>query len=245
MLTSLHEGAPGSSPVVVFPHAGGSPRFFRHWPQALSRTPLLGVTYPGRDTRMNETYADNPHGDDLLGLAHAAADAIRAIGLAAPVLVGHSFGAYLAYETATELLRRGDTGVRLVVSGQNPPAHRPATLLHRAGDDELVADIVRQNPGSAEVWANPQLRNIFLPPVREDYRLLETYAPPTTVFPKLPEILVCRADSDGEVLPETLDDWHACAHRVHPPAVFRGDHFYLAEPDLQLPRHLAATFSLR
>ena len=240
VLTVLHPGGSGAA-VVVFPHAGGSPRFFRHWGEVLPATALIGVTYPGRDARRNESYADGPHGDDLVGLARTAADAIQAAGLAAPVLVGHSLGAYVAYEAAAALTRAGVLGVRLVVSGQTPPDHRPTTTLHRGADDDLVADIIRQNPDSAQLWELEELRARFLPAVREDYRLLETYAPSAAI---VPELLVCYSDRDDEICAETIGTWHRYAHLAHPPAVFTGGHFYLQAPDEQLPRRLAASFGL-
>lgn len=242
VLTTLHRGAPGSAPVVVFPHAGGSPRFFLHWGQVLPATTLIGVTYPGRDARAEQTYADCPHGSDLVGLARSAAESIERARLTAPVLVGHSFGAYIAYETAAVLTRNGAQGVRLVVSGQNPPEHRAMTTLHRADDAELIADMVRQNRRSAAVWEDDNLRAIFLPAAREDYRLLETYVPTMSA---VAEILVCYGDRDPEVSSVKAAGWHRYAARAHPPAVLAGGHFYLQAPDRQLPRRLAASFGLR
>lgn len=242
MLTALHPGVPGSPTVVVFPHAGGSPRFFHHWARALPATTLVGVTYPGRDARVEESYADDPHGNDLVGLARSAAQAIIDAGIASPVLVGHSMGAYVAYEAAAALTRSGAAAVRLVVSGQNPPEDRPSTSLHTANDAYLVADVIRQSPDSAALWEVAELRSMFLPAVREDYRVLETYTPTQAV---IAELLVCYGDRDHEVSPARLDRWRSHATLFHPPAALSGGHFYLHAPDLQLPRRLAATFGLR
>lgn len=241
VLTTLRGGPPGSPTVVVFPHAGGSPRFFHHWGPVLPATTVVGVTYPGRDERAEESYADNPDGDDLVGLARSAANAITKAGITAPVLVGHSMGAYVAYETAAALTRDGAADLRLVVSGQNPPEHRPSTTLHRRDDADLIADVVRQNPRSAALWQVEELRSMFLPAVREDYRLIETYLPTTTT---VAEILVCHGHRDPEVSPDQLAGWRGYTERLHPPAVLAGDHFYLQAPDVQLPRLLAASFGL-
>ncbi|GAA4997387.1 thioesterase II family protein [Actinopolymorpha pittospori] len=241
MLTALNQGVPGSPTVVVFPHAGGSPRFFQHWRTVLPTTTLVGVTYPGRDTRLDESYADNPYGDDLLGLARSAADAISHAGIASPVLVGHSMGAYVAYEVAAALTRAGTTAVRVAVCGQNPPEDRPTTALHLADDADLVADMVRQDPDSAPLWQLDDVRSMFLPAVREDYRLLETYTPTATV---VAELLVCHGDRDHEVSPDRLDGWRRHATRFHPPVALSGGHFFLKAPDAQLPRQLTTSFGL-
>jgi pyochelin biosynthetic protein PchC len=241
MITALRQGVPGSPTVVVFPHAGGSPRFFQHWGAVLPATTLVGVTYPGRDHRIDDSYADSPYGDSLVGLARSAADAISHAGIASPVLVGHSMGAYVAYEVAAALTRAGTTAVRVVVSGQNSPDDRPTTALRLADDADLVADMVRQDPDSAPLWQLDDVRSMFLPAVREDYRLLETYTPTATV---VPELLVCHGDRDHEVSPDRLDGWRRYATRFHPPVALSGGHFFLRAPDVQLPRQLATSFGL-
>jgi len=238
-LTVLREGA--GPPVVLFPHAGGSPRFFQPWTGVLPGAHLVGVTYPGRDARMDERYADGPYGDDLAGLARAVAGELLATGLASarPVLAGHSLGALVAYETAVMLTGEDVPPVRLVVSGQNPPERRAATALHRGTDAELIADVVRQNPASAPLWEVEELRGIFLPALREDYRVLETYEPGDGI---VPEILVCHGDRDAEVDPGAVADWNRRARTGHPPVVLDGGHFYLQPPDVQLPRLIAERF---
>lgn len=241
-LTRVQAG--GCPPVVLFPHAGGSPRFFQRWTRSLPGVRLVGVTYPGRDERMEERYADGPYGDDLVGFARAVADELVADGVATlggggPVLVGHSLGAFIAYETAAALAATGVAPARLVVSGQNPPELRTATALHKDTDAALVADIVRQNPGSAQLWEIDELRQIFLPAVREDYRLLETYVPGDGI---VAEVLACYGDQDEEVDPDTMAGWNRRAELAHPPVVLSGGHFYLQPPDEQLPRLLARRF---
>ncbi|WP_438484809.1 thioesterase II family protein [Streptomyces sp. S186] len=221
-------------PVVIFPHAGGSPRFFLHWTGVIPTARLFGVTYPGRDARLHERHRDSPHGDSLVGLARSIADDLAAAGLAeaAPVLVGHSMGALVAYETAAALAARGARGVQVVVSGQNPPSHGVGTALHRDTDAKLIADIVRQNPASAELWQVPELREMFLPVVREDYRLLETYACTGAV---IPDIHVVFGDRDDEVDPVRIGEWNDFATQRRAPVRCAGGHFYLQAPDTQLP----------
>ncbi|WP_052230272.1 thioesterase domain-containing protein [Streptomyces sp. CT34] len=233
------EARKGGVPVVVFPHAGGSPRFFLHWTGVIPKARLYGVTYPGRDTRLQERHEDLPHGDSLVGLARSAADDITAAGLAGPdgpggagpVLVGHSMGALVAYETAAALAARGVHGVRVVASGQNPPTHRVGTALHRDTDEHLIADIVRQNPASADLWQVPELRAMFLPVVREDYRLLETYECTGAV---VPDIRVVFGDRDGEVDPVRIGEWNDFSAVQRAPVRCAGGHFYLRAPDTRL-----------
>lgn len=228
-------GSPTPAPtgtVLVFPHAGGSPRFFAHWQQPLPCVDLLGVTYPGRDARMDDLYPDSPYGDTLTGLARSIAHELHEQRPRRPlILVGHSMGAFVAYETAVALRLLGTTAT-LVVSGQDPPSRRIATCLHQDTDERLIDDIVRQNPASAEVWDVQELRRLFLPVIREDYRILETYEPTGNV---VPAILAVFGDEDGEIDRGHIDEWSRFCDDFHGVQRCLGAHFYLQAPDLQLP----------
>lgn len=232
-MTSLTElGGPatdGTATVVVFPHAGGSPRFFLPWRDRLPATYLLGVTYPGRDHRM-----DAPPAPSLRALAAEVATELAARAEARPVtLVGHSLGGWIAYETAVRLAAStAAEDLRLVVSGQNPPTVRPDTALHAAPDDALIEDVVRQNPGNAEIWTVPELCRLFLPSVRQDYRLLETYVPSLEVVPRIQVVL---GDEDREVCRERTGEWARFSREPLVTTEVAGPHFYLAPPDTQLP----------
>nr|WP_233148857.1 alpha/beta fold hydrolase [Shimwellia pseudoproteus] len=225
--------------MVIFPHAGGSPRFYSHWCQKLPDARLWGMTYPGRDGRSAEKPAPS-----IQQLAAACASQL-AVRLAAlppvPVMLfGHSMGAWVAWECA-RLLEQRLPAQRLVtvVSGQNPPDQSPGSRLHLAQDAALIADINRQHPASRALWEIAELRQLFLPLVREDYRLLETYrAQPGTVR----RLHVVYGRDDGEIDPTRIANWQhwgreRCRYRAFP-----GGHFYLAAPDTTLPRYLSELF---
>jgi len=100
-------------------------------------------------------------------------------------LVGHSFGALLAYEVAATLPRTGPGPALLIVAGRNGPAaglaHRP---LHMLDDDRLIESLRRLGGTPAEVLAEPALMRLALPVLRTDLRLAETYArPPRPALP--------------------------------------------------------------
>lgn len=221
--------------TVVLPHAGGSPRAFRHWEGEFSDRQLWGVTYPGRDHRI----ADRPYGD-LVTTAEEVATEITALDPQprTVVLVGHSMGAWAAYEVAVALAAAPPPTpqIQLVVSGQNPPHLTPGTRLHTAPDELLVADIVRQNPQSAEVWAVPELRSTFLPAVRDDYRLLETYRPSAPPAPPPWTVTVVVGSTDREVDHRALFQWDRYSSTPARIITLPGGHFYLAAPDVSLAR---------
>ena len=91
--------------IVVFPHAGGSPRFYTSWCRELpAGVDLYGVTYPGRDMLLDE-----PPPETLVDLASDCATEMEPIiqALGSVVMFGHSMGAYVAFEATRSLERSG------------------------------------------------------------------------------------------------------------------------------------------
>ncbi len=225
----------GSGPVrgrlVVFPHAGGSPRFYRHWAQALPAVHLIGALYAGRDSRLHDPFpasvaemaAETAH--ELLGGRPGRPRAV-------PVTrFGHSFGALVAYQTGLELSRLGSPPDLLVVSGHDAPTHAPLLPEPDLADEELLADLFRLDPRNRLVFSDPDLRRIFLPAVRSDYRLAHSYRLPAEVRP-LPRAAVINGARDTETTRQGSLRWGCLAHRFDGVRLVPGGHFHLARPQL-------------
>lgn len=221
--------------VVFFPHAGGSPRFFTHLAMAMPHCRVFGVTYPGRDHLIDAAPLT-----EMTTLAMRIAHELvaRFSDESGPLtLVGHSLGAFVAYETAAVLGTFLDpVRTTVVVSGQNPPlADRSADLSVPRTDDEIVADVIRQNPATAPIWGNVELREFFLPIVRADYQLLNAYQFSKT---RIEKVKVVIGDQDTEVDPSRVAGWQQVSNQPVEISVVSGGHFYLDSPDVQLAQEL-------
>ncbi|MGH3970897.1 MAG: thioesterase II family protein, partial [Mycobacterium sp.] len=170
---TLWRSTPRNRAIVVFPHAGGSPRFYASWCREIpTGVDLYGVTYPGRDQLLGE-----PPPETLVGLASDCATELEPIiqSSAGVVMFGHSMGSYVAFEATRSLERSGIPVTALVASGADAPHLRTEQAWHRACDDDLVRHVSELDAGSGEVLAVPELRRMFLPTIRDDYRLVEHY----------------------------------------------------------------------
>lgn len=237
---ALSEATPGNHVIVVFPHAGGSPRFFSSWCRELpAGVDLYGVTYPGRDLLLDE-----PAPDTLVDLGSDCGTELEPIipSSGSVVMFGHSMGASVAFEATRSLERSGIPVTALVVSGADAPHLEPRPGIerawHRACDDDLVRHTGELDVRSLEVLAVPELRQLFLPAIRDDYRLIENYRAEPDPRLSCP-LHVMYGTSDPEVTASRVAAWAAYTRADWQVRPFPGDHFYLTAHAAQIVAYLS------
>ncbi|MDQ0505098.1 thioesterase II family protein [Xanthobacter agilis] len=193
--------------LVLLPHAGGSVAALP-WRARLPRAVAEGVVdleLPGHGRRFGAPFAPS-----LRALAAALAADIRAAVGDVPVLFqGHSMGALLAYEIARERCAQGGAVAGLVLSGRAAPrwpAARDAPPRHLCADAVLVDELRRLGGTPAEVLAAPDLMDLVLPVVRDDFRLVETYRWEPGPRLRVPAVVLGGRD-DPATSPAALAAW--------------------------------------
>ena len=210
--------------LELFPHAGG----MAHQYAPLSRR-LRGLCagYGAEvDIRVADYRADGP-ARDVQQIARSCAEEL-ARGDGPVVLAGHSLGAFVAYETALLLAPTSGT-LSLVVSGQVAPQLHRGGSLHLASDEALVEELTRVDGGNRELFADAQMRSAFLPSIRDDYRLVETYTPSEPGAP-LQRIVAVKGDRDGELDVHTMALWRRHARQRCGPIIVPGSHMHHLNP---------------
>ncbi|WP_353980207.1 thioesterase II family protein [Salinicola endophyticus] len=218
--------------LACFPHAGGSASFFRNWSEHLpADVDLLALQYPGREDRFNEAPATR-----LDALAEGAASALQEFTDAPLALFGHSLGAALAYETALRLESAGVTLRHLFVSAHPAPHRQRGGALHGGDEAALLKDIRRQG-GASELLEDAELRALFLPILRADYQVIETYqrAQPIALDCLLDVLL---GERDEEVSSAEARAWEDNSRHPVKLKRFPGGHFYLSEERDAVIEHL-------
>ncbi|MFG2500687.1 thioesterase II family protein [Streptomyces sp. NPDC048441] len=210
--------------LFCFPHAGGGAGFFRPWRAALgSDVEVCSVVLPGREARLRET----PY-RSMTEMLPPLTDAIAEWADRPYAILGHSTGAAVGYEVARRLAAHPVGPPRaLLVSGRrspySPPAGPPRHLLPQREFLQAVFDLGGTPP---ELLGQPELLELFLPALRGDFALNETYRPlpggpldcPVTAF---------TGQHDPEVTPEQMTEWRRVSTGPFGLRVFRGGHFYL------------------
>lgn len=221
-------GPPGGPPPALrlfcLPHVGGSASVYEPWRGALGEdVEVCPVELPGRQTRMRDRAFTR-----IEPLVDALASTI-ADELDVPyALFGHSLGALVAFELARELRRRGaaEPCVLFASGGPAPRLARVRPPVHDAPDDRVIALLQALGGLPDDVLDEPELLRPFLPTIRADFAVFETYEyrpePPLTC----PVVVFTGAD-DVEVPLDRVAPWSAESTGRFTSHVLPGDHFFV------------------
>ena len=215
--------------LVCLPYAGGGSAVFHRWRTTLPpHVDLVPLALPGHDGRLAE-----PPRTDLRMLADELAEDMRP-ALGRPyVLVGHSLGAWIAFELARVLRRRGlPQPELLVVAGARPPhIDLPQSPLHLLPDKEFIAALQARYDGiPSAILASAELLQLLLPVLRADIQMVETYRYADEA-PLEIEFLVLGGAEDPAISAAQLADWRRHTSRNCSVRQFPGGHFFLFRGD--------------
>jgi medium-chain acyl-[acyl-carrier-protein] hydrolase len=210
--------------LFALPSAGGGAAGYFRWRPALApRVDVLPILLAGREARIGETPIA-----DLHTLVAEIADAVEPLVDRSYALWGHSMGAWLAFELARELRRRGARTPDLLIVAASPAPQRPKSdaPLRALPDAEFVAEVSRRFDGiPTAVRGNAELLQLLLPALRADMTLIETYEyadePPLDV-----EILALGGTEDRAVPATALADWRRHTSRKFSQRTLPGGHFF-------------------
>lgn len=210
--------------LFCFPYAGGGASVFRTWRDGLSdQLDVIGVQIPGRENRFRETAHSTmkPLVDQLI-------QPLRPYFDKPVVFFGHSMGALIAFELARTLQSSmGLTVSHLIVGGCNAPhLNSPLSVsLHQLDDNDFIDALIRLNGTPQEVFKNAELMQVFLPIIRADITLAETYVGNSDDLLTCP-ITILRGDQDHDTSAEAMQRWQELTTEPAVLHTIRGDHFF-------------------
>jgi medium-chain acyl-[acyl-carrier-protein] hydrolase len=210
--------------LFCLPYAGGGASIFRSWPESLPLgVEVVPIELPGRETRLRERPFSRLSAlvDELVEVLPPHLDRPFA-------LFGHSMGALIGFELARALRDRGrrEPTCLFVSAAGAPHTANPHPLLHAMPDDELHRHLRRLNGTPPAVLEHQELMKIFLPLLRADLEVCETYAyRPAT--PLAAPIFAFGGARDRLVSRERLEAWREETRSGFSHWTLPGDHFFL------------------
>jgi medium-chain acyl-[acyl-carrier-protein] hydrolase len=221
----------GKKPAIClfcFPYAGGSANVFRSWQRRMPpEVDLCLVHLPGRGRRVGE----QPF-TCMKALVNAVADQISYEIQQPYAFYGHSMGAVIAFELACELrVRHGAKPAALLLSGRRAPhVPRSSPPSFDLPEDQFIAELRRLNGTPEEVLADRRLLDVFLPLLRADFQVIESYqyqvqtplACPITVYGSLHDVAASIQE---------MQMWQDHTVAEFQMRLFPGSHFFIQEED--------------
>lgn len=214
--------------LIALSFAGGGASAFRSWPKRLPiDTELLCVELPGRESRLRE-----PPIGDLSRVIDALREALpSALAGRRFALFGHSLGALLAFELARALRDDGlGEPAFIIASGREAPTRRePGRQMHALVDDEFVDEMISRYDGIPKILLDePELLELFLPAMKADMRLTETYVYRPAARFTCP-IHVLTGNQDTRLTRDLLLPWAEETTGDAPLTYFPGGHFFIRD----------------
>lgn len=217
--------------IFCVPFSGGSASTYAGWRKYLDEAiELHPVELAGRGRRIREPF--------FKSFAEAVDDLSEKIWPEIQdseyALFGHSLGSLLIYELYYMLLQKTKKKpAYMFFSGRDAPHVLDNDRLHTLADREFIQHIKDLGGTPEEVFENAELLTFFLPIIRSDYRVFESY-----VFVAGREKLDCNIavlyGKDDHLIKADITGWSDYTGRQCSFHAFTGGHFYIQDHVLEV-----------
>ncbi|MEM1002742.1 MAG: thioesterase domain-containing protein [Bacteroidota bacterium] len=219
--------------LFCFPYAGGSGAVFNSWKPHLDKNiTLYPVEMAGRGKRINEEPYHN--------IEEAVDDIFESISSElqqAPFMFfGHSLGALISYELALKLRKlHFPQPLHLFFSGKGAPHidSEDEKKYHLMKDDEFRTEVLRLGGTPPEFFDHPELLELFVPLLKNDFRIAENYFHKGDVVPFDQNITVFLGKHDN-LTEEQCNKWKEFTNKGCNIHHFEGGHFFLHDHMMQI-----------
>ncbi|WP_256757093.1 thioesterase II family protein [Cohnella sp. WQ 127256] len=213
--------------MFCFAHAGGSAVGFNKWKKRLDpRIELCPIELRGRGTKGGLPFYESitEAVQDLYPLL------VKEAGGRPYALLGHSMGTLLIYEMCHHIRKMGfrDPNTVLFSGRIAPHLKEDEKVLHLLPDDEFTAEIKKLGLTPAELFEHKELLNLFMPILKADYRMIETYECAERPQPINSEFVILTGRED-EWTQNRIKEWIPLTARGCQFHEFEGGHFFLYE----------------
>ncbi len=227
MIVNINPRPEASKRIFCFPYAGGSAAIiYRKWTFNLPEEyEILPVEFPGRGARLQESlkYEMSSLIDELISSIKTQLDKPF-------VFFGHSMGALVSYELTRKLeqLHLPLPGKLFLSSHSAPQITKRSPIMHKLPRNEFIHELKELNGMPKEFFESEELLDIFLPIIKADYTVCETYKFNSDRKLQMPFVTL-RGTNDETVLAEDMLEWAKLTTGDFKFYEFPGDHFFITK----------------
>lgn len=213
--------------LLCFPFSGSSALIYLSWFKNIKdHIQLVPIELAGRSKRFSEALIDSVDGtiQDLIPLITSHLQYPYA-------LFGHSLGCLIIYELVQAIMKSNyPAPEHIFLSGGLPPHHIEAQPnIHLLTDEAFLAEIAKMGGMTSEFLMNKELQSIFLPIIRSDYKMYETYVPAPNKFLFPCDITILIGNDDPLIPIKAAENWVSYTKKQADVLIYEGHHFFIKD----------------
>jgi surfactin synthase thioesterase subunit len=212
--------------LYCFPYAGGSADIFHKWKPYVNRSiELRPLELAGRGRRIN----DPPYNDFYQIIEEILPILIRETQLKDYAFFGHSMGGKIIFELAREIvLQKLPPPRHLFFAGVGAPNVKIKDQKDylKLSDEEFKEEVIEMGGTPENFFDEPELEKVFLPLLRNDFKLsfMNDFSDEVIAFPC--DISVF-AGTEEDLTPEQILGWRDFTTGCCSINYFKGGHFFI------------------
>jgi medium-chain acyl-[acyl-carrier-protein] hydrolase len=221
--------------LFCIPYAGGSAVIYSKWKKYFDPIiELIPVELAGRGRRLQDPlYKNRQHAiEDIFNIIKAD------IQQRPYALFGHSLGALIGYELALKIRSAGlPQPVHLFLSGKGAPhiQRNDEKKFHLMNDETFKKELIELGGTPPEFFQHPDLLGMFLPLLKNDFKLAETEAQHNAIDPFDVDMTVFLG-KDEDLTAAQCDGWKKYTKQICSIHYCEGGHFFLHDKVEQVTR---------
>jgi len=227
----LNENKNAKIRLFCFSYAGGGASTFYSWLDYLSPyIELISIQLPGRESRFDEDFIT-----DMDSLSDIIATNILPLLDKPYAIFGHSLGAIISFELIRKLKDWNKTlPLVLIFSGRGAPSSKnKRELIYNLSDGEFINKLEAYNGLPESILNDKELLEYFLPIIRADFKLSQTYKYKDVEALNIPIVaLTGLYDNTVELSDVLLWQNHTKLKFLY--YVLEGDHFFIKEQKIKV-----------
>lgn len=210
--------------IFVFPYAGGGAYSFRNWQEYFPNFEIITAQYPGRENRIIE----KPVSEFKKILDGLYEELIEQIDEETDYyLFGHSLGTKYVYELVLKIMNSKNKNPKgIIISAGKAPCYKEKNPIHQLDDNNFIKEISRFSVTPTKIIENIEIMKVFLPMLRADFSVDETYINNDIVKIDVP-ILGLMGTEDEELMLSELTKWQEYTNKNFSYSSISGGHMFI------------------